>query len=93
MRKSGEPYYSHPIIVASMVADNIFREHTIIAALLHDALEDMILTFSEIEYEFSPRKAEIVGRLLEKIDQLLVKKMSTGERLLRAQELRDTRSY
>ena len=48
----------------------------------------MILTFSEIEYEFSPRKAEIVGRLLEKIDQLLVKKMSTGECLLRAQELR-----
>jgi (p)ppGpp synthase/HD superfamily hydrolase len=61
MRKSGEPYYSHPIAVASMVANHMFREHTIIAALLHDTLEDTTLTLSEIESEFSPRIAEIVG--------------------------------
>jgi (p)ppGpp synthase/HD superfamily hydrolase len=89
MRKSGEPYYSHPIAVASMVTDNIFRENAIIAALLHDTLEDTDLTLSEIEQEFSPRVAQIVDRLTRKIDPATGKKMSAGECLLKAQELGD----
>ncbi len=59
----GEPYYSHPIAVATMVADNMFRENVIIAALLHDTVEDTELTLSEIESEFSLGIAEIVERL------------------------------
>jgi len=74
MRKSGESYYSHPIIVASMAAENIFRSDAIVGALLHDTLEDTTLTFSEIEYEFSPRIAEIVGGSLKRLTQLLVRK-------------------
>ena len=89
MRKSGEPYYSHPIAVASMVANHMFREHTIIAALLHDTLEDTTLTLSEIEQEFSPRIAQIVDRLTRKIDPVTGKKMSAGECLLKAYELKD----
>jgi len=89
MRKSGEPYYSHPIIVARMVSDHIFRDHAIIAALLHDTLEDTTLTLSEIEQEFSPRIAQIVDRLTRKIDPLTGKKMSAGECLLKAHELGD----
>jgi (p)ppGpp synthase/HD superfamily hydrolase len=89
MRKSGEPYYSHPIAVASMVTDNIFRENAIIAALLHDTLEDTTLTLSEIELEFNPRIAEIVDRLTRKIDPATGKKMSAGECLLKAYNLRD----
>jgi (p)ppGpp synthase/HD superfamily hydrolase len=88
-RKSGEPYYSHPIIVAEMVANHMFREHVIIAALLHDTLEDTTLTLSEIESEFSPRIAEIVDRLTRKIDPATGKKMSAGECLLKAHELGD----
>jgi guanosine-3',5'-bis(diphosphate) 3'-pyrophosphohydrolase len=88
-RKSGEPYYSHPIIVAEMVANNIFSSNAIIGALLHDTLEDTTLTFSEIEYEFSPRIAQIVDRLTRKIDPLTGKKMSAGECLLKAQKLGD----
>ena len=89
MRKSGEPYYSHPIIVAEMVADHIFRENAIIAGLLHDTLEDTTLTLSEIEQEFTPRIAEMVDRLTRKIDPLTGKKMSAGECLLKAHELGD----
>jgi (p)ppGpp synthase/HD superfamily hydrolase len=89
MRKSGEPYYSHPIIVSEMVSDHIFREHAIIAALLHDTVEDTTLTLDEIEQEFSPRIAQIVNRLTRKIDPLTGKKMSAGECLLKAHELGD----
>ena len=89
-RKSGEPYYSHPIIVATMVAEYIFKEDLIIAALLHDTIEDTTLTLSEIEHEFNPRIAQIVDRLTKKIDPLTGKKMSAGECLLKALELKDT---
>jgi (p)ppGpp synthase/HD superfamily hydrolase len=88
-RKSGEPYYSHPIAVASMVTDSIFRENAIIAALLHDTLEDTELTIGEIEIEFSPRIAQMVDRLTRKVDLLTGKKMSAGECLLKAHELGD----
>ncbi len=89
MRKSGEPYYSHPIVVANMVANNIFRSDAITGALLHNTLEDTTLTFSEIEYEFGGRVAQIVDRLTRKIDPDTGKKMSAGECLLRTQELGD----
>lgn len=90
MRKSGEPYYFHPIAVASMVSNHMFRENPIIAALLHDTLEDTTLTLGEIEHEFSPRIAQIVDRLTRKIDPATGKKMSAGECLLKANELGDT---
>ncbi|MEY3371192.1 MAG: Guanosine polyphosphate pyrophosphohydrolase/synthetase [Pseudomonadota bacterium] len=92
MRKSGEPYYSHPIIVAEMVSNHMFRENPIIAALLHDTLEDTTLTLSEIEQEFNPRIAQIVDRLTRKIDPATGKKMSAGECLLKAHELGDMES-
>lgn len=88
-RKSGEPYVSHPIAVASMVAENMFRENTIIAALLHDTVEDTELTLGEIEREFNPRIAEMVDRLTRKINPATGKKMSAGECLLKALELGD----
>ena len=51
-RKSGEPYWSHPIAVANMLADMQADADTIIAALLHDTLEDTPLTLADIEREF-----------------------------------------
>jgi (p)ppGpp synthase/HD superfamily hydrolase len=66
MRKSGEPYYSHPIVVAEMVSDYIFKSDVLVAALLHDTVEDTELTLSEIESEFNPRVAQIVDRLTRK---------------------------
>ena len=44
MRKSGEPYYTHPLIVAGMVADYCFKTDVLITAILHDTMEDTNLT-------------------------------------------------
>ncbi len=63
MRKSGEPYYSHPIEVASYVADFELKTEMIIAAVLHDTLEDTVLTRDEISKEFGIRICQLVERL------------------------------
>lgn len=52
LRKSGEQYFIHCIAVASMLADMRADEDTIVAALLHDTVEDTTLTLDEIERQF-----------------------------------------
>jgi (p)ppGpp synthase/HD superfamily hydrolase len=47
-RKSGEPYYSHPIEVAYMLADYLFRTDIMVTSVLHDTIEDTTLTFEMI---------------------------------------------
>lgn len=89
MRKSGEPYYTHPIIVAEMVAEKKFKEDSIIGALLHDTVEDTTLTSDEIKSEFSPRVSQIVDRLTRKINPETGKKMSAGECLIQSFLLKD----
>lgn len=91
-RKSGESYVSHPIAVAEMVADYIFKSDVLVAALLHDTVEDTELTLSEIESEFNPRVAQMVERLTRKVDPVTGKKMSAGECLIKAHELGDVES-
>ena len=51
-RKSGEPYFMHPIAVAHILADMGADSDTLIAALLHDTVEDTNLTLKEINKEF-----------------------------------------
>ncbi|MCU0318321.1 MAG: HD domain-containing protein [Amoebophilaceae bacterium] len=51
-RKSGEPYYSHPIEVAYMVSDYLFRTDIIVTSVLHDTIEDTKLTFERIRQLF-----------------------------------------
>jgi (p)ppGpp synthase/HD superfamily hydrolase len=48
-RQSGESYYSHPIEVAYMISDYLFRTDIIVSSILHDTLEDTTLTFKMIE--------------------------------------------
>jgi RelA/SpoT family (p)ppGpp synthetase len=48
-RKSGEPYFTHPVAVAGMLADMGADTDTVIAALLHDTVEDTPLTLDEID--------------------------------------------
>lgn len=43
-RQSGEPYYSHPLEVAYMVSDYLFKEDVLVTSILHDVLEDTKLT-------------------------------------------------
>ncbi len=52
MRRSGEPYYSHPIEVAYMVSDYLFRTDILVTAILHDTLEDTELTKDQITQKF-----------------------------------------
>lgn len=73
-RKSGEPYYSHPIEVANITADYMFDLDTIIAALLHDILEDTDSSYNQIEFIFGSEVAKIVDAVTHiKCDLLLSK--------------------
>jgi guanosine-3',5'-bis(diphosphate) 3'-pyrophosphohydrolase len=59
-RKSGEPYITHPVAVASILAELGMDAETIIAAILHDTLEDTTLSSGQIEAEFGPVVNELV---------------------------------
>ena len=62
-RKSGEPFYSHPLEVAYMVSDHLLQTNTIVASILHDIVEDTEVTIGMILDEFGWRIAEMVDRL------------------------------
>ena len=59
-RKSGEPYITHPVAVAAILADLGMDAETIIAAILHDTLEDTPLPRSELEAKFGATVAALV---------------------------------
>lgn len=62
-RKSGEAYFSHPITVALMLVDMHGDSDTIIAALLHDTVEDTPLTLGEIDAQFHGTVAALIDGL------------------------------
>lgn len=51
-RRSGEPYFNHPVAVTHMLSDLGADSETLIAALLHDTVEDTPLTIADIGHEF-----------------------------------------
>ena len=59
-RKSGEPYFIHPVAVANILCDMELDIETIIAGLLHDVVEDTEYTYEDIEREFSKEIADLV---------------------------------
>ncbi len=69
VRRSGEPYIIHPLCVAIILADLQLDKESIVAGLLHDVVEDTIMTEDEIKAEFGPDVALIVDGVtkLEKI--------------------------
>ena len=60
VRKSGEPYIIHPLCVAIILADLELDKETIVAGLLHDVVEDTVMTTEEITKEFSEEIALLV---------------------------------
>lgn len=83
---NGEPYINHPMRVASMVADSTSEEDVVIAAVLHDVIEDGDISFDDIESRFGSR----VRVLLEGVtDDPSIKNMQRSERKeAQAQKLR-----
>ncbi len=69
IRKSGEPYITHPVAVAEILAEMHIDADGICAAILHDTLEDTPLTHAEIEREFGPAVADIVDGVT-KLDKM-----------------------
>src|SRR5690554_3788296 len=66
VRKTGDPYITHPIAVAEMLADYGLDEPTLAAALLHDTIEDTNLTLAQVTSEFG----EEVARLIDGVTKL-----------------------
>jgi len=62
-RKSGEPYYSHPLEVAYMISEHKLKTDVIVASILHDIIEDTEVTVGMIFDNFSWRIAQMVDML------------------------------
>jgi GTP diphosphokinase / guanosine-3',5'-bis(diphosphate) 3'-diphosphatase len=69
-RKSGEPYITHPVAVARILAELRLDAETLIAAILHDTIEDTLLTKESLTAEFGVKVAELVDGVtkLEKVN-------------------------
>jgi GTP pyrophosphokinase len=63
VRLSGEPYLTHPMEVAGILADMKLDAATVISGLLHDTIEDTLTTQEQIEEEFGKDVAFLVGGL------------------------------
>lgn len=59
-RKSGEPYFTHPVAVAAILTEQRLDDATIVTALLHDTIEDTRSTYTEIAQMFGEEVAELV---------------------------------
>jgi len=59
-RKSGEPYIIHPLCVAIILADLELDKETIVAGILHDVVEDTVLTLEQVEELFGSEVALLV---------------------------------
>ncbi len=68
-RRSGEPYITHPVAVADLLADLRLDAQTMIAAILHDVMEDTPNTKEEITERFGREVAELVDGV-SKLDQI-----------------------
>ena len=59
-RRSGEPYVTHPLEVASLVADMRLDDVAIAAGLLHDVVEDTLTSIERVQELFGPEVAHVV---------------------------------
>ena len=74
-RASGDPYFSHPVEVAGILAGMRLDSSSIITGLLHDTVEDTLATLEEIERLFG---AEI-GRLVDGVTKLSRVELQSGQ--------------
>ncbi len=84
LRKSGEPYIIHPLCVAIILADMEMDKETIAAGLLHDVVEDTVMTIDELKDEFGAD----VALLVDGVTKLSQIQYSTDKLDLQAENLR-----
>jgi GTP pyrophosphokinase len=68
-RASGDPYFVHPLEVAAILTDLKLDEATIVTALLHDTIEDTLVTWEDIKSNFGDEIANLVDGVT-KLSQL-----------------------
>lgn len=83
-RKSGEPYIIHPLCVAIILAELELDKETIVAGILHDVVEDTVMTREEIAKEFS----EEVALLVDGVTKLTQLDLSQDKIEVQAENLR-----
>ena len=66
LRASGDPYFSHPVEVAGLLAQMKLDSASIVTGLLHDTVEDTVATLDDIERLFGPE----IGRLVDGVTKL-----------------------
>ena len=87
LRKSGEPFYTHPLEGAYMISDYNLKTDVIAASILHDIVEDTEVTVEMIQGTFGERIAEMVDRLTR--DRPNGTKLSVEQVLNNAYQLKD----
>ena len=85
-RKSGEPYIIHPLCVAIILADLELDKETIVAGLLHDVVEDTVLTNEELREQFGP-DVELLVDGVTKLEQLKYTGDATPDRAASKEDL------
>lgn len=83
-RKSGEPYIIHPLCVAIILAELELDKETIVAGILHDVVEDTVMTTEEIASEFS----EEIALLVDGVTKLTQLDLSQDKIEIQAENLR-----
>ena len=83
-RKSGEPYIIHPLCVAIILAELELDKETIIAGILHDVVEDTVMTREELAKEFS----EEIALLVDGVTKLTQLNISNSKVDIQAENLR-----
>ncbi|MEE9380862.1 MAG: bifunctional (p)ppGpp synthetase/guanosine-3',5'-bis(diphosphate) 3'-pyrophosphohydrolase [Hyphomonadaceae bacterium] len=78
LRANGDPYYSHPVRVATLLADLHLDEQTIMAGLLHDTVEDTDAELSELSDKFGLSVADLVDGVT-KLTQLEYRSVETKQ--------------
>ena len=86
-RRSGEPFYLHPVAVATLLLKHTKEEDVVIAGLLHDTIEDTAFTMFQVRAMFGDKVGQIVGQVThlygtEQRPKLKLEKAATLDKLI-----------
>ena len=92
-RKTSEPFYTHTMEVAWILLGQTQDQDTIIAALLHDTVEDTQLSLNQLKAQFGPTIGELVNKLTNLEDNLKKFKLNHHEQIMKLIKNNDPRVW